>query len=73
MVLPDPIPGRGEMQCQISNFWFGETAHLMRNHLTVIDVASVLPVGVDPALYAKRAVVTKSSSRCRWKPSPAAT
>ncbi|HET7126672.1 MAG TPA: phosphoribosylaminoimidazolesuccinocarboxamide synthase, partial [Lysobacter sp.] len=59
VVLPDPIPGKGEMLCQISNFWFGETAHLIRNHLTGIDVASVLPNGVDPALYAKRAVVTK--------------
>ena len=59
VVLPDPIPGKGEMLCQISNFWFGETAHLVRNHLTGIDVASVLPAGVDPALYAKRAVVTK--------------
>lgn len=59
VVLPDPIPGKGEMLCQISNFWFGETAHLMRNHLTGIDVASVLPAGVDPVLYARRAVVTK--------------
>ncbi len=59
VVLPDPIPGKGEMLCQISNFWFGRTAHLMPNHLTGIDVASVLPAGVDPAPYAQRAVVTK--------------
>jgi len=59
VVLPDPIPGKGEMLCQISNFWFAKTASLMPNHLTGIDVASVLPAGVDPALYAKRAVVTK--------------
>ena len=59
VVLPDPIPGKGEMLCQISNFWFGKTASLMPNHLTGIDVASVLPEGVDAALYAKRAVVTK--------------
>ncbi|HZV38158.1 MAG TPA: phosphoribosylaminoimidazolesuccinocarboxamide synthase [Pseudoxanthomonas sp.] len=59
VVLPDPIPGKGEMLCQISNFWFAQTADLMPNHLTGIDVASVLPAGVDPALYAKRAVVTK--------------
>lgn len=59
VVLPDPIPGKGEMLCQISNFWFGETAHLLPNHLTGIDVASVLPAGVDPALYAQRSVVTK--------------
>jgi phosphoribosylaminoimidazole-succinocarboxamide synthase len=59
VVLPDPIPGKGEMLCQISNFWFDRTAHIIANHLTGIEVASVLPAGVDPALYAKRAVVTK--------------
>lgn len=59
VVLPDPIPGKGEMLCQISNFWFGKTAHLMPNHLTGIDVASVLPEGVDHATYAQRAVVTR--------------
>ena len=59
VVLPDPIPGKGEMLCQISNFWFERTAHLLPNHLTGVDVASVLPAGVDPALYAKRAVVTR--------------
>lgn len=65
VVLPDPIPGKGEMLCQISNFWFDRTAHLMPNHLTGIEVASVLPEGVDPALYARRAVVAK-----RLKPVP---
>ena len=59
VVLPDPIPGKGEMLCQISNFWFERTSGLMPNHLTGIEVADVLPAGVDAALYAKRAVVTK--------------
>ena len=59
VVLPDPIPGKGEMLCQISNFWFAQTSALMPNHLTGIDVSSVLPAGVDPALYDKRAVVTR--------------
>jgi len=65
VVLPDPIPGKGEMLCQISNFWFARTAQIVPNHLTGIDVAAVLPAGTDPALYAKRAVVTK-----RLKPVP---
>jgi phosphoribosylaminoimidazole-succinocarboxamide synthase len=59
VVLPDPIPGKGEMLCQISNFWFDQTAQVVPNHLTGIDVASVLPAGVDAASYARRAVVTK--------------
>jgi len=65
VVLPDPIPGKGEMLCQISNFWFGQTEHIIPNHLTGVDVASVLPAGVDASLYAKRAVVTR-----RLKPVP---
>lgn len=59
VVLPDPIPGKGEMLTQVSNFWFGKTAHIVPNHLTGIDVASVLPAGADPKLYEKRAVVVK--------------
>ena len=57
VVLPDPIPGKGEMLCQMSNVWFARTAHLVPNHLTGIDVADVLPPGTDVALYARRSVV----------------
>jgi phosphoribosylaminoimidazole-succinocarboxamide synthase len=59
VVLPDPIPGKGEMLCQISNFWFAQTEHLMANHLTGKSVAGVLPAGIDKALYAKRSVIAK--------------
>ncbi|MBS0488260.1 MAG: phosphoribosylaminoimidazolesuccinocarboxamide synthase [Proteobacteria bacterium] len=65
VVLPDPIPGKGEMLCQISNFWFALTAHLVPNHLTGKPVAGVLPAGTDAALYEKRSIVTK-----RLKPVP---
>jgi phosphoribosylaminoimidazole-succinocarboxamide synthase len=59
VVLPDPIPGKGEMLCQISNFWFDKTAHLMPNHLTGRAVADVLPAGADATLYTRRSVVAK--------------
>ena len=59
VVLPDPIPGKGEMLTQVSNFWFGKTARLVPNHLTGTPAAEVLPQGVDPTLYEKRAVVVK--------------
>jgi phosphoribosylaminoimidazole-succinocarboxamide synthase len=59
VVLPDPIPGKGEMLTQMSNFWFGQTAHLVPNHLLDVPLAEVLPAGTEPALYAKRAVVTR--------------
>src|SRR5690242_15572030 len=39
VVLPDPIPGKGETLTQISNFWFAQTAHLVPNHLIGVPVA----------------------------------
>jgi phosphoribosylaminoimidazole-succinocarboxamide synthase len=65
VVLPNPIPGKGEMLTQISNFWFGKTAHLVPNHLLDVPLAEVLPAGTDLALYQKRAVVAR-----RLKPVP---
>ena len=65
VVLPDPIPGKGYMLTQISNFWFAKTAHLVPNHLLDVPLADVLPAGTDLALYARRAVVTR-----RLKPVP---
>lgn len=65
VILPDPIPGKGEILTQMSNFWFAQTAALCPNHLTGIDPLSVLPPGVDAALYAQRSVVAR-----RLKPVP---
>ena len=59
VVLPDPIPGKGEMLTQISNFWFAKTEHILPNHLVDINVEDVLPEGVDRWLYRDRAVVTR--------------
>src|SRR3546814_18990672 len=63
--LPDAIPCKGERRCQVSNFWFGKTEHIVHNHLTGIDVASVLPQGIEAARYDRRSVVTR-----RLKPVP---
>jgi phosphoribosylaminoimidazole-succinocarboxamide synthase len=59
VVMPNPIPGKGEMLTQISNFWFAKTAHLVPNHLLDVPVADVLPAGTDLALYARRSVVVR--------------
>ena len=59
VVLPDPIPGKGEMLTQLSNFWFDRTKGLMKSHVSSTPLASVLPDGIDKALYARRSVVAK--------------
>ena len=65
VILPDPIPGKGEILTQMSNFWFALTQGICPNHLTGIDPVSVLPPGVDADLYRRRSVVAK-----RLKPVP---
>ncbi len=59
VVLPDPIPGKGEILTQMSNFWFERTAALVPNHLTGTSVDAVLPASVDARLYRRRSVVVR--------------
>lgn len=59
VVLPDPIPGKGEILTQLSNAWFARTQHLVPNHLLRQAVVDVLPDGVDATLYAERSVVVR--------------
>lgn len=33
VILPDPIPKKGEILTRISNFWFDQVAHIIPNHL----------------------------------------
>lgn len=58
VILDDPIPGKGEILTQISNFWFDKLAHVMPNHFTGDTVYDVLPEQQARALE-KRAVVAK--------------
>jgi len=36
-ILPTPIPQKGVMLTQISNFWFDRTSHIIKNHILVKD------------------------------------
>ena len=42
VVLPTPIPGKGEVLTALSLFWFERLKHVVPNHLTGIDPASVV-------------------------------
>lgn len=43
VVLPTPIPGKGEVLTRLSAHWFGRTLDLMPNHLLSIDPAAYPP------------------------------
>ncbi|MGH7880786.1 MAG: phosphoribosylaminoimidazolesuccinocarboxamide synthase, partial [Candidatus Binataceae bacterium] len=49
VVLPDPIPNKGRVLHQISNFWFERTRNMVPNHLTARPLASLIK---DPAALA---------------------
>jgi len=65
VVLPQPIPGKGEVLTRVSNFWFGRTAELVPNHLTGIDLAEVVTHAEQRRLLGDRAIIVR-----RLKPLP---
>ena len=42
VILPDPIPGKGQVLTALSNFWFAKLAHVIPHHLTGIAPESVV-------------------------------
>ncbi|MFU8878661.1 MAG: phosphoribosylaminoimidazolesuccinocarboxamide synthase [Wenzhouxiangellaceae bacterium] len=42
VILPDAIPGKGEILTRISKFWFGQFDDLVRNHLLAGDLVEIL-------------------------------
>jgi phosphoribosylaminoimidazole-succinocarboxamide synthase len=59
VVLPDPIPGKGRVLTQVSNFWFGKTSHIAPNHLTALGVDAFVTDPAERAMLEGRAVVVK--------------
>src|SRR3979411_1419059 len=59
VVLPDPIPLKGEVLTQISLFWFAKTQHMVANHLSALKVEDVVTDPQERAQLAGRAMVVK--------------
>jgi len=59
VVLPDPIPGKGRVLNEISNFWFARTRHIAPNHLTDRAVAELVGDPTERALLAGRSVIVR--------------
>ena len=59
VVLPDPIPRKGEVLTQISLFWFAKTRHIVVNHLAEIELADLLVDSAERTQLSGRAMVVK--------------
>lgn len=58
VILDQPIPEKGKILTEISNFWFNKLAHLVPNHFTGDQVSDVVSADELP-LVEGRAVVAK--------------
>ncbi|MDP3388653.1 MAG: phosphoribosylaminoimidazolesuccinocarboxamide synthase [Methylococcaceae bacterium] len=59
VILPDPIPGKGRVLTNVSNFWFNKMSHILPNHLANIPLEQVLPDAEERAQVEGRAIVVK--------------
>ena len=59
VILPTPIPGKGQVLTTLSNFWFGKLGHIIPNHLSGIAPESVVKTDAERTQVAGRAFVVK--------------
>ena len=59
VILPTPIPGKGEVLTQVSNFWFNKFSGLVPNHLVDIPLADVVPDPAERQAIEKRSIIVK--------------
>ncbi|MBK1724053.1 phosphoribosylaminoimidazolesuccinocarboxamide synthase [Thiocystis violacea] len=59
VVLPQPIPGKGEVLTRLSNFWFARTAGLIPNHLSDVPVEAVVTDPAERAQLGDRAMLVR--------------
>ena len=58
VIMPDPIPGKGALLTQISNFWFERMASIIPNHLSDLDLRQFVSAD-EYAMLKDRAVIVK--------------
>ena len=59
VILPNPVPGKGEVLTTLSNFWFAKLGHILPNHLSGIKPEEVVKTEADRAQIKGRAFVVK--------------
>ena len=59
VILPVPIPGKGRVLTELSNFWFNKLGHVIPNHLTGIAPESVVSEAERAQIIGRSMVVKK--------------
>ena len=60
VVLPNPIPGKGEVLTQLSKFWFDQTKDIVPNHLTNdLNIEDIISDNDQLAYFKNRSMIVK--------------
>jgi phosphoribosylaminoimidazole-succinocarboxamide synthase len=59
VILPTPIPGKGAILTQVSNFWFKRLAAIVPNHLSDLRLEDVLPDSYERAQAEGRSIIVR--------------
>lgn len=59
VVLPDPIPGKGRVLTQVSNFWFEKMKDIVPNHLSELKLEDVITDLKDRVQVTGRSIIVK--------------
>jgi len=59
VVMPDPIPGKGEILTALSDFWFARTTDIVPNHLADLALDAILPDPAELAQVSGRATLAR--------------
>jgi len=59
VILPTPIPGKGRILTEISNFWFKQLSDIVPNQLSDLSLEDVLPDAAERAQVEGQAIVVK--------------
>jgi phosphoribosylaminoimidazole-succinocarboxamide synthase len=59
VILPDAIPGKGEVLTEVAKFWFKRSEGTIKNHLAELSLEEVVPNSSERAVLGKRTMLVK--------------
>lgn len=59
VVLPTPIPGKGQVLNSVSDFWFEKLAHILPNHTATMSLEEAIPDAGERERVRSHAIVVK--------------
>jgi phosphoribosylaminoimidazole-succinocarboxamide synthase len=59
VIMPQPIPGKGEVLTRVAKFWFARTRHLLPNHLAEMPLEKIVTDPVQRETLGERTMVVR--------------